>query len=165
MSKGVQIEGIDGYDGEFRAALLKRRDELEEERVDKEIQIEEWQKRLEWLDEQIDHIEALLEPVTQTADTSPRLMPDVPQGKNKFADAVVNLIRENGAPMHYREIHEALRHKGVDLPEGKDPATTLLARYYDDERLYRPKRGTYAVGDRRRNRSVGVRQRKTRRGE
>ena len=163
VSKDARIEEVGGSDEEFRAALLKRRETLEEEKADIEIEMDDLQKKVDWYDEQIDYIEALLEPVTQTTATSPRLMPVVPQGKNKLADAVVNLITEKGAPMHYREIYEALRQKGVDLPEGKDPATTLLARYYNDERLYRPKRGTYAIGDRRRNRSVGVR--KTRRGE
>lgn len=58
------------------------------------------------------------------------------------ADAVVNLIRDHGAPMHYRKIHEVLVQRGFKIG-GKGEATTLLSRYFRDPRLVRVSRGTY----------------------
>jgi len=60
--------------------------------------------------------------------------------------------------MHYREIERELRARGQVMLGGQDPANTLLARYFDDERLYRPSRGTYALREWSRTaRSVGAR--------
>ena len=58
------------------------------------------------------------------------------------ADAVVDLIREHGAPMHYEKIHEALVRRGFEIG-GKGEANTLLSRYFRDPRLKRVSRGTY----------------------
>ena len=163
MSNPIHVEGIHEGDEGFRLTLMKRRDTLEEKRDEIEAERDELQERVDWLDEQIEHIDALLGRDPEPAEVSTALGTDARQGKNRLADAVVTLIRENGASMHYKQIYDSLRGKGVDLPTGKNPATTLLARYYNDPRLYRPKRGTYAVGDRRQNRSVGARKPKSNR--
>jgi hypothetical protein len=73
------------------------------------------------------------------------------------ADKVVSLLTDVGRPMHYREIERELRARGQPTAGGQDPANTLLARYFDDERLYRPSRGTYALREWNRTaRSVGT---------
>ena len=60
------------------------------------------------------------------------------------AGAVVQLLSERDTPMHYREIYQELSSRGIDAG-GKDPAKTMLARYFNDQRLQRVRRGTYAV--------------------
>jgi hypothetical protein len=74
---------------------------------------------------------------------------EVPQmlralGVVDVADTVVEVIREAGVPLHFRAIEQRLRDRGVH-GGGKDPANVLLAKYFDDARLYRPARGTYAL--------------------
>ena len=59
------------------------------------------------------------------------------------ADHVAELIAETGQAMHYRQIEEVLRSRGFFTGRGKDAANSLLARYFDDGRLFRPARGTY----------------------
>ncbi len=72
--------------------------------------------------------------------------PDTPtsNGARSSADMVVAYLEEIGKPAHYREIYEALSSRGVKVG-GKDPANTLLARYFNDPRLTRVGRGTYAL--------------------
>lgn len=60
------------------------------------------------------------------------------------ADLVVEYLQEIGQPAHYREIYRALTEQGLSVG-GKDPANTLLARYFNDSRLERVARGTYAL--------------------
>ena len=78
--------------------------------------------------------------------------------RNGLADVVVKLLREVEGPLHFRDIERELRQKGVTLPGGKDPASNLLTRYFHDPRLYRPRRGVYALRGRLPVRSVGERQ-------
>ncbi len=63
---------------------------------------------------------------------------------NSDADRVVEYLSVRGLPVHYRKIYEDLNQEGV-VAGGKDPALTLLARFYKDLRLVRVSRGTYAV--------------------
>ena len=60
------------------------------------------------------------------------------------ADVVVGLLLELQQPLHYRAIYQVLNSRGL-VVGGADPAKTLLARYFNDGRLQRVKRGTYAV--------------------
>ena len=60
------------------------------------------------------------------------------------ADVVVELLSELQQPLHYRTIYQELNSRGL-VVGGKDPAKTLLARYFNDERLQRVRRGTYAA--------------------
>ncbi len=80
---------------------------------------------------------------TEPIETEPRLS-SVTQ-RHELADMVVELVRETGRPMHYREIERELRARGLFAGGGKDPANGLLATYFDDDRLYRPARGTYEI--------------------
>ena len=67
------------------------------------------------------------------------------RGRPSPADLVVALLREVGIPLHYREIERRLRESGKFEAGGKDPADTLLARFFNDARLHRIRRGTYAL--------------------
>ena len=58
------------------------------------------------------------------------------------ADRVVEYLQESGSAAHYRKIYEDLKEVGV-VAGGKDPALTLLSRFYRDPRLMRVGRGTY----------------------
>ena len=72
----------------------------------------------------------------EPAQDSPRAAP---------ADLVVALLEEVGTPLHYREIERRLRESGKFEAGGRDPANTLLGRFFNDPRLHRTGRGTYAL--------------------
>lgn len=81
-------------------------------------------------------------------------------GQPSVADRVVALLEEEQEPLHYREIERKLRSRGLAAGRGRDPANTLLSRYFNDPRLYRPRRGTYDLRSRDpEGRSVGTRRR------
>ncbi|MDP2676032.1 MAG: hypothetical protein Q8Q00_14205 [Dehalococcoidia bacterium] len=61
------------------------------------------------------------------------------------AEMVVRLLEEVHQPLHFREIEKELRARNWYVAGGADPANTLLAKYFDDARLYRPARGIYAL--------------------
>jgi len=62
-------------------------------------------------------------------------------------DAVVDLIRESGAAMHYRDdIYPRLVQAGHEIG-GKDPANTVLSRIFNDERLRRTGPGMYGLAE------------------
>lgn len=67
-----------------------------------------------------------------------------PSRRESDADLVVEYLREVGKPLHYRQIYDGLHKRGLDVG-GKDPANTLLSRYFNDPRLERVGRGTYAL--------------------
>ena len=67
------------------------------------------------------------------------------RGRPSPADLVVALLQEVGTPLHYREIERRLRENGKFEAGGKDPADTLLGRFFNDARLHRTGRGTYAL--------------------
>ena len=67
------------------------------------------------------------------------------RGRPSPADLVVALLHEVGTPLHYREIERRLRESGKFEAGGKDPADTLLGRFFNDARLHRTGRGTYAL--------------------
>ena len=58
------------------------------------------------------------------------------------ADAVVELIREQGQAMHYRDIHQTLVARGYEIG-GEGKPDTLLSRFFNDPRLARVSRGVY----------------------
>ena len=66
-------------------------------------------------------------------------------GYKATADDVVELLKREG-PMHYRDIHDAITSQGLEIG-GKGNADTLLSRYFQDSRLERIARGTYAAKD------------------
>ena len=98
------------------------------------------------------HLEGLLNgPGVGQSTTAPGLDPQAPalsltQRPFADADAVVNLIREQGA-MHYHNIHSVLIERGFEIG-GQGGADTLLSRYFNDPRLRRTARGTYDLAER-----------------
>lgn len=87
--------------------------------------------------------------------------PDRTRGGSDVADVVVSVIRDAGTPLHFRDIEGRVRTRGIQAG-GKDPANVLLAKYFDDPRLYRPARGTYGLREWNRSaRSVGTRRVRT----
>jgi hypothetical protein len=90
------------------------------------------------LEEERGHIGALL------ALHDPGRTAPPPTGPLDPVDMVVALLKEKG-PLHYRDIEKELRSRAWYQAGGADPANTLLAKYFQDSRLYRPKRGVYAL--------------------
>lgn len=85
-----------------------------------------------------------------------------PQVPESVPDLVVDLLQSKG-PLHYRQIEAELRQSAKFIAGGKDAANTLLAKFFDDPRLYRPARGVYAVkANRTAQKNVPGRRRKAR---
>ena len=108
------------------------------------------------LADQLDHIIALLGDEAIEPLPSPAAQNGATAGAS-IPDMVVELLEETGTPLHYRVISQRLATAGKVEMVGKDPANSLLARYYNDARLYRPARGTYAIRERKMEPSVGSR--------
>jgi hypothetical protein len=110
-----------------REALIQRRRDLD--------------AALNKIDEERGHITALL------GLKGAAIEPESSQNTNasdNLIELVATLLTEKG-PMHYREIERELRTRGWFQAGGADPANTLLARYFQDPRFYRPARGVYAL--------------------
>src|SRR5690606_8982284 len=135
----------DPNSSEFEQALRSRQDKLRTELRRVRTQLERMRIEEQELGEQLHHIEALLgegasEPSEQRETETASVARDA-----SVADLVVALLQEVGRPLHYREIEQELRARGQVEMGGQDPANALLARYFKDDRLYRPARGTYAI--------------------
>ena len=159
------MTGIGMNDRSFEEALLARRAVLAKEYAEASARLEELQGAVAGLEADLGHIDALLGEAGSAAGGASHgaeaAAPAGASGERPTADLVVALLDEIGRPLHYREIARELEARGVTA-EGKDPANTLLSRYFDDPRLYRPKRGTYALRNGLAVRSVGGR--RTRKG-
>lgn len=144
----------------FETSLRGRRAVLDDRLTSVRRELEELEARRSELAEQIGHIDALLmeRPAERLADPA-----DSAGARSQIADMVVAVLTELDRPLHYREIEKELRARGVEAG-GQDPANTLLARFFNDPRLYRPKRGTYALRNGQRLRSVGSRHARSRKG-
>ena len=139
-----------GNDAELSRILAEESHRLRSEVSAIGVQQRQLEDRRAELERRLSHISALL--------GDEQREPSGPGRVEGVADQVVELLREIGRPMHYREIEQELRARGKVRLGGKDPANTLLARYFRDGRLYRPKRGTYALhNDGDEVRSVGTR--------
>ena len=150
-------------DDGFETVLLARREGLAREHEVLSAEINTRERKRSELEEQISHIDALLGKGAVTERASAAETGDSSSG-NETADLVVDLLREVGRPLHYREIEQELRARGAIQAEGKNPANTLLARYFNDPRLYRPARGTYDLRNGRSVKSVGAKRKRSRRG-
>ena len=146
----------------FREALLAHRDRVVRDHASVSAELTELMQKRSRLDDELGHIDALLGENGDDACTDER--ESEPSG-NETADLVVELLRETGKALHYREIEQELRDRGLIRVEGKNPANTLLARYFNDPRLYRPARGTYALRNGRSVKSVGTKRKRSKRGE
>ena len=155
---------VDKDDAAFRELLRERLERVDAKLTAVTMEIGELRERERDLAAQRGHLAALIGPdavpaVVPSGVTSARSVGNGGE-ESSTADLVVRLLEELGRPLHYREIESQLRQRGWAVAGGKDPANTLLARYFRDARLYRPKRGVY---DLRSNdpdaRSIGSRKR------
>ena len=95
----------------------------------------------------VDHLRGLLHIGDQNVTVSSGPLASAQPSRSRRAvdaDLVVEYLQKTGEPTHYRRIYEALAERGL-VVGGKDPANTLLARYFNDSRLQRVARGTYAL--------------------
>ncbi len=153
----LELHSRDDHEDQFLALAAERANRLEADIGSLDSQIEELRSRREVLHEELGLLQALLGRKRQ-AEELPTPVSRTPSPSGSDADKVVFLLANVGKPMHYREIERELRARGQLAVGGQDPANTLLARYFDDERLYRPSRGTYALREWNRTaRSVGTR--------
>lgn len=146
---------------QFNVVLEKRKKTIEQKLFEVRENMEQLRLEKALLEAHLGHIDALLGEGIMKVEAGEVI--ERSGVERTIVDEVIELIRENGGPIHYREIERRLRDKGVSIPEGKDPATALLVRYYNDERLFRPGRGTYDLRNGRNVKSVGTKRYKTRR--
>jgi hypothetical protein len=160
----LELHNRDEHEDQFLALAAKRANRLEAAIGALDSDIEELQSRREVLHEELGLLHALLGR-KRRPEEPPTSVPRATAPGGTDADKVVSLLANMGKPMHYREIERELRARGQVTIGGQDPANTLLARYFDDERLYRSSRGTYALREWNRTaRSVGTRRVRKSRG-
>lgn len=153
----LELRSRDGDEDQFLTLASERANRLEADIGALDSQIEQLRSRREALNEELSLLRALLGR-KQQAEEFRVGVPHPACPSESIADMVVTLLGDVGKPMHYREIERELRRRGHIAIGGQDPANTLLARYFNDERLYRPARGTYALREWNRTaRSVGAR--------
>jgi hypothetical protein len=160
--EGLAAHGAysDGSDDELHELLRRRLSRLNEQREDLLRRRRELDDSLNKIEEERGHIAALLG--LKEADSTPVSLAVDDEGENP-ADLVVRLLHETG-PLHYREIERQLRSRGWYRAGGVDPANTLLSKYFQDPRLYRPRRGVYAIRPEGSTvQSVGTRRKRVRR--
>ena len=128
-------------DPSFQASARTELVRLSQELKELDQQMSALQVRREGVSTAVEHLRGLVDP-SETLTSGGRPVSGNPGMAT--ADAVVDLLEEHGQPMHYREIHSAIVEQGYTVG-GKDPANTLLARFFNDSRLYRPASGTYGL--------------------
>ena len=152
----LELHNRDEDQDQFLTLAARRAKLLEADIGVLDSQIEELRSNREVLHEELGLLQALLGRKRQVEE--PQIPAPSSSPGESDADKVVSLLTNVGRPMHYREIERELRARGQVTAGGRDPANTLLARYFNDERLYRSSRGTYALRERNRTaRSVGTR--------
>lgn len=135
----------------FEEMVAERLELARRELAEIDGQLDELQQARTVTRARVQHLSALIEldagartssstetvvPETRTSETTKPLVAD--------ADAVLALLTERRQELHYRQIHDELVKLGYEIG-GQDPPNTLLARFFNDDRLVRTKRGTYAV--------------------
>ncbi len=153
-------------DDVFFQQLRHQRDKLEAEIASLQVEIEAKEMARRGKETQLGHITALLaaEPSAENKKPSQSRRgyraSDSTQTPQLMDMAVEVLRRNQGDPMHYREIADALLGQGAVI-KGKDAANGLLSRMTRDERFVRPtSKGFYALREDYPNaRNVGAKRR------
>lgn len=130
-----------------QASLELRRFEEELRRMDAELA--SLQRRRNEVAQTVAHLQGLqakfeLDPKEQLQPPAGTAAPSGTSERATSADLVVAYLEEMGEPAHYRHIYTELADRGL-VVGGKDPANTLLARFFNDPRVKRVSRGTYAL--------------------
>lgn len=96
--------------------------------------------QIQTLSSEAGHLEAILQAHGEPDQTRNSLVTE----SVDVRDLVFDLLSTKG-PLHYREIEKELRDQRKYVAGGKDPANTLLSRFFSDPRLSRVSRGVYSV--------------------
>jgi HB1, ASXL, restriction endonuclease HTH domain len=128
----------------LQTVAATRLDELEAELSRLTSERAEMDSQITRLAEEGTQLRGLLATYGQKTPVTPATLSIVRHDKSP-ADHVVDLLSAEARPMHFREIEQQIRARGLYAGSGQDPANALLAHYFNDPRLYRPARGTYAV--------------------
>jgi len=129
----------------FRVMVSGKLAELRDEAEVLKGEIEERQSRMTNLAQLILRLEEVLE--LSTIEDAPDAKPVLRQANyREICDLVEQILVENpGTPMHFQDLAEEVRRRGV-LLGGKDPGRTLVAKLVHDPRFVRPERkGYYAL--------------------
>jgi hypothetical protein len=148
---------VETEQGEFVAALIRRREEVRDEiaKTDEErayLRSEymrrdgQLQHKTEVLEAEVKHIEELLKlrNALPSADAQPEGSP-ARMGSDNVGDAAYEILRSEGRGLHYSELLARLNSSGI-LVRGRNPGATLVSRLIRDRRFARPeRRGVYAL--------------------
>lgn len=137
-----------GFGNEFQAQAEQELRRLKATLHDLEEELAKLQRKRNRVAEAVAHLQGLQGFLHLKDDGAPTdvdtPVPPSQSRRETDADRVVDYLQEIGKPMHYRQIYDGLHKRGLDVG-GKDPANTLLSRYFNDPRLERVGRGTYAL--------------------
>ena len=62
----------------------------------------------------------------------------------RLVQAVVDVLRVKGSPMHIQDLVAGVRHAGVEIP-GRGSSANLIAHIRTDDAIVRPVRGMYGL--------------------
>ena len=137
-----------GFGNEFQAQAEQELRRLKATLHDLEEELADLQRKRNRVAEAVAHLQGLQGFLHLENDGHPTdVDAPIPSGQSRReadADRVVEYLQEVGKPLHYRRIYDGLHKRGLQVG-GKDPANTLLSRYFNDPRLERVGRGTYAL--------------------
>ena len=148
------MSNSDLVEKEFLRTLATRIESMTSELEDVEESLSQLRTQRDGLRAQLAHMQALANPERLSSEGSNEL----PSGE-EISDLVYGLLESHGS-LHFKNIEQLLRETAGVQASGSDPATSLLARYYNDPRFYRPKRGTYAIRRSGSAKSVGARKKR-----
>jgi hypothetical protein len=136
---------IGANEPEFIAVLQRRWTKLSTEYDRLDTEKARVDRELGAVKNEMVHLKGLMDIHKESAGGGALVGPTLVKSAETVADAVARLIAERGEALHYRDIEREMRARGLYTAGGADPANTLLAKYFNDPRLYRPERGKYAL--------------------
>lgn len=137
----------------WQAALARRADELR-------VQIVEQQNELTQIEERLGLVTRLLEMETrtkgrnsaasddgQTTSSADGTVVQAPSAAPDLEDAVEQVLRAAGKPLHISAIRDALLAEGVPIPGRGDDANIIVRLRRFEDRFTRTARGTYGLAE------------------
>lgn len=137
----------------WQAGLARQAEQLRAEIGVKQADLARVEERLALLTRLIE-VETSGQPVASTSDggdtrREPRAPSTGPLGTSTpgLEDAVEEILRTAGAPLHISEIREALVTQGVPIPGRGDDANIIIRLSRVEDRFTRTARGTYGLAE------------------
>jgi hypothetical protein len=120
------------------ASMVKR---LKAELNNLQAEIDRLQKQADGIRLTVEYLERkenIASPTGTIASPMPRVPKKYPvEGPSALVKAMIDILKANGAPMHYRELYKTLLHNQIPVG-GKDPQRNVSAHLSLNKELFEP---------------------------